>query len=353
MNVSSKFHSIWPPFAWITSSSLLRKLLAALHRVFWGILSHDFSKERFRASTDPWDEAQASASKMDHTEKSIGFRSGDEGGQSSLLQKLGKLSWHHFWVLFDVCDGAPSCWKVNGFSLKCFFASWSAGVKINSMYEFVFTFAPWGTKMRRDFHVLDMAAQTMTDEGFWRLKTRFTESGMSPDDFARILSFCRLQIASTVNNFSSEKMISSGFVPSFSLLRRIVAWVNCFSFCRSVRFWQVCILSGNNLSLFLTSLLEHCFFTHVHVTSHSPHWSLWVALNTSFDSFDELWSHSTSRSSTSRSICSISEFFKSLNSVIDCRFWSFNQLHNLRVCLARAVKLYNCFAFSVHSLNLR
>ena len=34
----------------------------------------------------------------------------------SSLQKRGKLSWHHFWVLFDVCDGAPSCWNVNACS---------------------------------------------------------------------------------------------------------------------------------------------------------------------------------------------------------------------------------------------
>ena len=45
-------------------------------------------------------------------------------------------------VLFDVCDGAPSCWNVNGLFLKCFFASSSAGVKISSMYELAFTFAP-------------------------------------------------------------------------------------------------------------------------------------------------------------------------------------------------------------------
>ena len=55
---------------------------------------------------------------------------------------------------------------------------------------------------------LDVAAHTMMKEGFWHMKT-LLESGMSAKDFARTWSFCRLQIASTVNNFSSEKMISS------------------------------------------------------------------------------------------------------------------------------------------------
>ena len=74
--------------------------------------------------------------------------------------------------------------------------------------------------MRGVFHVFEMAAHTMTEEGFCRLKTLRVEPGMSAEDFARILLFCRLQIASTVNNFSSEKMISLVYVPAFNLLRR-------------------------------------------------------------------------------------------------------------------------------------
>ena len=63
------------------------KLSTALRRVSLGILSHAFLKEPFNTSTESWDEAQASASKMVQTQKSIGFKSGDEGGQTSLLQK--------------------------------------------------------------------------------------------------------------------------------------------------------------------------------------------------------------------------------------------------------------------------
>ena len=72
--------------------------------------------------------------------------------------------------------------------------------------------------MRGDFHVFEMAAHTITEEGFCHLKTLLMESGMSAEDFAWTLLFCRLQIASTVNNFSSEKMISLVSVPAFNLL---------------------------------------------------------------------------------------------------------------------------------------
>ena len=37
-----------------------------------------------------WADAQASFFKMDQTQKSRGFKSGDEGGHNSFLQKAGK-----------------------------------------------------------------------------------------------------------------------------------------------------------------------------------------------------------------------------------------------------------------------
>ena len=140
------------------------------------------------------------------------------------------------------------------------------------LYAYVFTFAPCETKMMGDFHAFEMVAHTMTQEGFCRLKTLLVEPGMSAEDFARTLLFCRLQIASTVNNFlsekrsrscpylaceqffvkendlarvrtclvnnfSSEKMISlvSVGLPAFNLLRKIFAQASLFSFWRSVR----------------------------------------------------------------------------------------------------------------------
>ena len=103
------------------------------------------------------------------------------------------------------------------------------------MYAFVFTIAPCGTKMMGDFHVFEMAAHTMTEEGFCCLKTLLVESGMSAEDFPRTLLFCWLQIASIVNNFSSEKMISLVSASAFNLLGIIFAGASLFSFWRSVR----------------------------------------------------------------------------------------------------------------------
>ena len=122
MNNDTNCHSICLSLAWITCSSLPRNPSAALRRVSWGIFAIAFSRELLRASTDTWEEAQACASKRDQTQKSIGLRSGDEGGQTSLLQNPGKWSWHHFCVFLDVCDGAPFCWKMNGLSFEVLFS---------------------------------------------------------------------------------------------------------------------------------------------------------------------------------------------------------------------------------------
>ena len=45
--------------------------------------------------------------------------------------------------------------KGEQFSLKCFLVGRKSGVKIVPMYEFVFTFAPSGRKMKDDFHFLE------------------------------------------------------------------------------------------------------------------------------------------------------------------------------------------------------
>ena len=58
-------------------------------------MSHAFLREPFNVTTESWDEAQTFASKMDQTQNSMRFKSGDEGGQASLLQKWGKWFLHH------------------------------------------------------------------------------------------------------------------------------------------------------------------------------------------------------------------------------------------------------------------
>ena len=118
------------------------------------------------------------------------FKSCEEGDQSSSLQKFGSLYSHLFLVLFDLCDGAPSCWDVNRLSMKCILAFWSAGVEMNSMYKALLTFAPWGTTMRGHLNVFDLVVQVMSEEGFWRIKIRLSWSGMSLVDVASLRSFC-------------------------------------------------------------------------------------------------------------------------------------------------------------------
>ena len=176
INNPTKFYSIYPPLACITRSSLHLKLSTALCRVSWCILTHAFLRERFNASTKSWDETQASASKMDRTQQFIGFKSGDECGQTPLLQKQGKWFLHHSWVLLDVCDGAASCWSVNDFCLKCFLSSARVGVKIVSMYELALSLASCETKWEETSMFWKQRATPwpMTVSGAWKTDSKDT-----------------------------------------------------------------------------------------------------------------------------------------------------------------------------------
>ena len=106
------------------------------------------------------------ASNINQILKSRGFKSGEVWGHISLLQKFRKLALHHTWVFLDVWEEALSCWKVKFSFLKSFFIAWDVGIKIFSIYAFVFSFMPCLMKMRGDFHILEIAAQTMTEAGF-------------------------------------------------------------------------------------------------------------------------------------------------------------------------------------------
>ena len=162
------YFSICPLSTAITRSIRSLKLSTAARNFFCGILAQALTKDNFKDSTVVCGERQASLFNMDHTLKSIGLRSGDEEGHKFLLQNRGKLSLLQAWVLLEVWEGAPSCWKEKRSFLKCSFISRKAGAKMSSMYTFVLTLAPSFTKIRRDFQVFDTAAQTMTDAGFWR-----------------------------------------------------------------------------------------------------------------------------------------------------------------------------------------
>ena len=71
------------------SSKTLQKESTAARTVSWHILSHAAKREAFRESIEVWKLAQASLSKMDHMEKSITLRSGDDGATCSSTKSEG------------------------------------------------------------------------------------------------------------------------------------------------------------------------------------------------------------------------------------------------------------------------
>ena len=99
------YFTICPPLAAITLSSLPLKLFTTARNVSWGILAHSRSRNFFRASVLSWTVAQASLSKMIHTQKFKGFKSGNEGGHNSFFQLEGKWLSHQSCVLFTVWEG--------------------------------------------------------------------------------------------------------------------------------------------------------------------------------------------------------------------------------------------------------
>ena len=85
---------------------------------------------------------------------------------TSFLQNPRKWRSHQSWVFFAVCEGAPSCWKVKGLTLKCIFISTCTRVKVFSIYDFAVILAPYLSKMKEDLQLLETAAQTITEAGY-------------------------------------------------------------------------------------------------------------------------------------------------------------------------------------------
>ena len=101
----------------------------------------------------------------------------------------------HSWVVFAVCAGAPSCWNKKGALLNIVFPrSLTIG----------FILTPEGTKISGARHFWDIPAQTIIESGFWTLVTNLYFSGIKEAVEDNILSFCRLETSSTLNDFSSE-----------------------------------------------------------------------------------------------------------------------------------------------------
>ena len=214
---SSIIYSIWPPLFLIICFSLLWKALHEAHRTSWGIKAHSRCNLPFRLWRELWEGRQALLSRMNHTEKSKGFRSGLLEGQSSLLMNAGMWAWIHRWVILEPCEGAESCWKVQGAPSKCFWAHGnSSPFKMSEMYRWLFNFTPEGTKTRGDLPVAVTAAQTITEVGFWRRLTllRFTDAFLPQTRSFLWLTHC------SMSNFFSSENTKLGSMPSSMRFRR-------------------------------------------------------------------------------------------------------------------------------------
>ena len=167
--------------------------------------------------------------------------------------------------------------------------------------------------------------------------------------------------SSTVNNFSSEKMISSVSVHAFNLLRRIFVRSSLFSFWRSVRRWQVCILRDDNFKSVLTVFLIILSLTFISqaisiMNLFGLHQTWALTASTTFGVFQKIAIfHNRGQSSVSSSmwktvvaVFSTFEFSKPCNSVVNSQSCSFKKLHYFRVCLACPMELNNGCTLSTH-----
>ena len=153
---SSTIYSIWPLLFLTVCFSLPWKALHEAHRTSWGIEAHSRCNLPFRLLRESWEVRQALLSRMNHTGKSKGFRSGLFEGQSSLLVNAAMWAWIHRWVILEPCEGAESCWKVQGASSKCSRAHGnSSPSKMSEMHCWLFNFSPEGMKTRETFSGCD------------------------------------------------------------------------------------------------------------------------------------------------------------------------------------------------------
>ena len=165
---SSINYSIWPPLFLILCFSLRWKALHEVHRISWGIKAHSRCNLAFRFSRELREVRQALLFRMNHTEKSKGFRSGLLEGQSSLPMNARMWAWIHRWVILEPCEGAESCWKVQGAPSMCSRAHGnSSPSKMSEMYRWRFNFTPEGTKARGNLPVTVTAAQTIMLCSHW------------------------------------------------------------------------------------------------------------------------------------------------------------------------------------------
>ena len=236
---SSIIYSIWPPLSF---NNLLQSPLKGIARGTQNFLGDQGSfccNLAFRFSRESWEVRQALLSRMDHTEKPKGLRYGLLEGQSSLLINAEMWAWIHRWVILESCEGAESCWKVQGAPSKCSRAHGkSSPSKMSEMYRWLFNFTPEGTKTRGDLPVATTVAQTIKEVGFRR---RLTLLPYTDAFLPQTRSFWWLMHCSMSNFFSSEN-IKLGSMPSFMRFTRCRHLSTLIRSCVGVSSWRFCIL---------------------------------------------------------------------------------------------------------------
>ncbi len=179
------------------STSPMYGFLQPLHERIHGcsrdacrIFFHSFWRVDFRDSTVRWDLTQEFASSTDHTQKSIGLRSGLEGGHSSLEMKSGNSDRNHAWLTLAMCAGTPSRCKVqrsflnlerpNGFTESSKFSALCCSLLILALR---------GTKTSFIQNSDVTPTHTMTESGFWGLSAYLISTGKEMTLGDKILSF--------------------------------------------------------------------------------------------------------------------------------------------------------------------
>ena len=121
--------------------------------------------------------------------------------------KSWKLPLHHC-VILTLWTSAESCWRLHFSSAKCSWAQENTtALRIWRRYTSLSILTTWSKKTWGVLPMTQIPPQTKT----YRCSTMEYIPGACAD---KILSFWRLCDCSTLNNFSSDKMIFSQHVPS-------------------------------------------------------------------------------------------------------------------------------------------
>ena len=110
---------MWCPFFSIRYLILFLKLPTEARCVTWGILAHSLRSDVLNTSTLVWAIQETFAFNIDHTENLLDSNQAMKEATSAYFKILENDIWQS-WDFIEVWDGAPFCWNVKWWSLKCF-----------------------------------------------------------------------------------------------------------------------------------------------------------------------------------------------------------------------------------------